>query len=206
MSHGKEVFILRSGPAPWGDYGHILMNGMSQHLGLNPSTGLIQLERTGPFVSPISFPGVGDVVVTDSFRKELEGSGLRGLDFAPVELSRIVELDWHLWDLDADEPPLYPDEGEPEGYILDREHSSELANYIGPLWQLLLKRTAREERIPDVDSSDVTIRLHTESLGDLDFFRADTTFYNYVTARARDWLTQCVPNYVSFEQCELTGS
>ena len=76
----------------WGDYYDLLMHGMSCHSGRDK--GLIQLERTGPFVPPISLPGIGDVVVTDRFRKKLEASGLLGLRFQPVTKKLIVESDW----------------------------------------------------------------------------------------------------------------
>jgi len=88
---------------PWGDYGSILASGMSAHL--PRKDGLMQLERTGPFIPPISLPGIGDIIVTDAFRAELESSGLSGFTFAPVMKARIVELNWEAWaDEDGDQP------------------------------------------------------------------------------------------------------
>ena len=67
---------------PWGDYGNILLTGMTSHL--DREDGRLQLERTGPFVPPIALSGIADIVVTDAFRSALEASGLTGLRFQPV--------------------------------------------------------------------------------------------------------------------------
>ncbi len=80
----------------WGDYGRILQHGMAYHL---PGTeGLLALERTGPFVPPITIPGLGDVVLTSSARELLESSGLTGFSFRPVKKVLTVELHWENWD------------------------------------------------------------------------------------------------------------
>jgi hypothetical protein len=55
-----QIYILREAGAPWGDYGNILVHGMSAHAGRSMD-GRIRLERTGPFVPPITFPGIGDI-------------------------------------------------------------------------------------------------------------------------------------------------
>lgn len=116
--------------APWGDYGRILLSGMTAHQERTPE-GLLRLERTGPFVPPVSMPGLGDLLVTDAFRARLEESPLAGLGFRPVEKTRIVRLEWEHWDQDDFEPEEYPDSGEPEDYILSRPHDPELAARIG---------------------------------------------------------------------------
>jgi hypothetical protein len=69
------IRILERPESPWGDYGDILRHGMTSHLG-PASDGLAQLERTGPFVPLISFPGF-DIVVTDGFRTKLAESGFK---------------------------------------------------------------------------------------------------------------------------------
>jgi hypothetical protein len=88
---------------------------MSAHLGRKGGTdGPIQLEKTGPFVPPITFPGIGDIIVTDEMKQQMEKAGFRGIAFRPVEKTRIVEVPWHEWDLTAAEPDYYPEGGEPE--------------------------------------------------------------------------------------------
>jgi hypothetical protein len=129
-------FYRISGPRLWGDYGSILIQGMSGHLPRRD--GLIQLERTGPFVPPITFPGIGDVVVRDELRGVLEHSGLAGLAFAPVIKALIVEFRWEQWDRASESPVELPEGGEPENYILARPHSPQLAEEIGLLWEMIL--------------------------------------------------------------------
>jgi hypothetical protein len=203
MAQDKPTYRMEGGRTPWGDYGRILMQGMSAHLGRDAS-GAIQLERTGPFVPPISFPGIGDVIVTDALKKELEASGLSGFSFRAVRLARIVKLDWQLWDMKAKAPKEYPSEGEPEGYILDRKHSPELAGKMAPLWEMVLQPGGREVRVQKgAHTWEVDIFIESGSLKGLDLFRADSTSYNYISEKAKDWLEKHAREYVSFQQCEF---
>jgi hypothetical protein len=55
--------------------------------------GLLQLERTGPFVPPVTLTGLEDLLVTDAFRSRLEHSPLAGTGFRPVQKTRIVRLE-----------------------------------------------------------------------------------------------------------------
>jgi len=105
----------------WGDYGHILQHGMTAHL--SRADNLLQLERTGPYIPPITFPGIGDVVLSSHAKQLLESSGLTGFGFRPVKKVLIVELHWDKWDWTADEPEQFPDSGEPEDYILGQQHN-----------------------------------------------------------------------------------
>ena len=139
---------------PWGDYGQMLISGMSEHL--ERKDGLVQLERTGPYVPPISKSGLHNVIATDALRKKLEASGLAPLEFREVLKTRIVELHWEKWDLMAEEPPQelwevwdYSTEkpqkklvGEPEEFILQRPHNPRIAEEIGPLWEVVLPEGA----------------------------------------------------------------
>ena len=93
-----NVYTLTRPAAPWGDYGSVLIYGMSMHL--PRVAGLIQLERTGPFVPPITQPGL-EIVVTDAFKARLEASGLTGFGFQPVLKRDIVQLEWERWDREA---------------------------------------------------------------------------------------------------------
>jgi hypothetical protein len=106
------MYRLRGVYEPWGDYGNILVSGL---LDRDETSGLLLIERTGPFVPPISIGGLhSPLVVTDSFRRELERSGLTGFGFQPAVKQRIVRLAWERWDRSAAEPAEYPAEGEPE--------------------------------------------------------------------------------------------
>ena len=134
---------------------------MSAHL--RRKDGLIQLERTAPFVPPISFPGIGDIVVTDAFRRELEASDLTGFTFAPVLKARIVESTWETWDRTAPEPAEYPPSGEPEDYILSRPHSRKLADEMGDVWEVVLNDGAIVDTDIERRPWDYDVRVHAES-------------------------------------------
>jgi hypothetical protein len=197
-----EIYRLEHPPAPWGDYGAILMHGMSMYL--ERDDGRIQLMRTGPFIPPISFPGVGDVVVTDAFKQQLEQSGLSGFTFRPVVKRHIVRLEWEDWDWDADEPPDWPAEGdpehcEPEDYILQGEHSPEVAKQLGDLWEVCLEEHADIARVRIGSQPwDEEIYLVPSSWDGTDLFRARGGLGIYASERAREWLERIVPQWVSF--------
>ena len=74
-------FYRVSSRSLWGDYGSILINGMSRHLPRRDD--LIQLERTGPFIPPITLSGIGDIVATSDLKNELEASSFAQITFAP---------------------------------------------------------------------------------------------------------------------------
>jgi hypothetical protein len=194
------TYRLEPSPTPWGDYGHILMHGLSAHLPRD-TNGLLQLERTGPFVPPLSFPGLGDIIVTDQLKQELEKSKLTGFSFREVKLARIVRLDWHLWNRKAPSPAQRPKGGEPEDYILAGQHSPELARQMAPLWELVLQKGAKAAGIQTGKNMwDIEVFLEAGSTKGLDFFSADGGCYNFVSERAKRWLEEHAKDCVSFEK------
>jgi hypothetical protein len=192
---------LSGAPSPWGDYGNILINGMSTHL--PRSSGRIQLERTGPFVPPISFPVVA--VVTDVIRMELERQGLTGITFQDVRLARIVRLDWEKWDRTAD-LPQYPVDGEPESLIVNRPHDEELAARMGPLWELVPAKwgTASTTRVSRKPLKYRALLTPERDVPMPDVFRAAGTglAFTFVSPRAREWFAQRLGEWVQFESVE----
>jgi hypothetical protein len=62
-------YELRSGAAPWGDYGDILWNGFTEE-GQERGPSTILVSRTGPFVPPITLP-FGRILVTEDLREKL---------------------------------------------------------------------------------------------------------------------------------------
>ena len=173
-----RYYRLFASETPWYDYGDILVQGMSSHL--DRHNGLLQLERTGPFVPPITFPGLGDVVVTDDFKTQLETSDLTGIAFRPVIKARIVRIDWHEWSRDQEEPPEYPTSGEPEDYVLENAHDAELAERIGELWEICVPLLANP------------------SQADTDWFLSTSDGENYVSESAKTFLESRVPEWVQF--------
>lgn len=109
-SSSDDVFLAKRVDAPWGDYGSILINGIVSGGGRREADrfDVLSLERTGPFVPPISFPGIGNIVVTDAMKQAMEHAGFRGIQYQVVRKKLIVESDWHTWDRSAKEPVRYP--------------------------------------------------------------------------------------------------
>ena len=194
------IYIMNGPDAPWGDYGSILIRGMSAHLGRKGGEdGPIQLERTGPFVPPITFPGRGDIVVTDEMKQEMENAGFRGITFRPVEKTHIARVPWHEWDLTASEPEYYPEGGEPEGYILNEPHSAELAASLGPIWEVVLTDSAEVIRHTDPTSHETTFAYVEGSWNGNDLFSVSENYYKYTSARAKAWLEERAGKWVSFQ-------
>jgi hypothetical protein len=178
MDASRRWYRLSRVKPPWGDYGDILLSGMTAHM---PRTqdGLLRLERTGPFVPPITLAGLGDLLVTDAFRVRLQQAPLAGLGFRPVDKTHIVHLEWEHWDQAADDPQEYPDGGEPESYILDRPHDPELAAQIGPLWEVILPGTGERAEADLIRDQPATRHI-------------------YASQRAKDWLEQHAGDWLSF--------
>jgi hypothetical protein len=193
----SEFYTIEKPRHRWGDCYNILMHGMSCHL--DRADGKIQLERTGPFVPPISLPGISDIVVTDAFRQKLETSGLEGLRYQAIIKKLIVKSDWHTWDLQASKPQVYPDEGEPENYILGQRHSPETSEEMDELWELMLNESARVHRDKKICTRE-DILLLTQTWEGEDIFRARGVGYIYATKRAKEWLEQHGRQHITFEQ------
>ena len=120
--HYRRWWVVNSCDLGWGDYGRALVTGLTWNLD-RTAEGLLQLERTGPFVPPVTVTSWDELLFTADAKAEMENSGLWSLDFRPVVLARIVNLAWHEWDLTSDHPAKYPAGGEPENYVLGRKDS-----------------------------------------------------------------------------------
>ena len=198
-----KFYILEEPESFWGDYSDTLMHGMASH-----SEGLydgpLLLYRTGPWVPPVSFPGIGDVVVTEEFKSKMEGSGLKGFAFRPVIKKHIVRLDWHMWDKTADDPPQFPNSGEPEDYIEERPHSTELADELGPMWEVVIEESASVQKVKsDASLTGLVVYLFANSWNGDDIFRAYDVRYVYLSERGRDWFKANASEFVSFELAKL---
>lgn len=186
------MYVLDHIEAPWGDYGSILVHGMSLHL--DRIEGRIQLERAGPFIPPVTLPGVGDVIVTDEARRGLEGA-VPGLVFRVVEKARIVRIDWHTWSREAAEPPEYPSSGEPEDYLLERSHDPLLAEQLGALWELV------PEIVPSIQLPGG--KLNRAAYRGQDLVRAsEMAGYNFVSERLKNALSVQGGAWVTFRPAE----
>jgi hypothetical protein len=172
----------------------MLIHGMSCHL--PREHGLIQPERVGPFIPPMTAPGIVDVVLTQSLRAVLEGAGLSGLGFRPVVKRHIVELDWQFWDRSSPEPAEYPSTGEPEDYILSRPHAPNVADALGELWQLWPSHRGCVEQRPE----GVTLIGPTAQGSDFVLAPLGRNDYVLVSEFAMKWLTGRVGEWVRFKE------
>jgi hypothetical protein len=177
--------------ANWGDYGDILVHGMTGHL--SRRGGLLQLERAGPFTPPITFPNC-DVVLTQRAKTVLR-KRLLELKFRKVVSARIVRLDWHLWNTNLDDPPIFPKIGEPEHYILEKRDSPKLAEEMGQFWEL----------VPKIDPEiQVRGKLNLARYSGEHFVRA-TLFagYNFVSSTLGRTIKEIASEWVSFEPTKI---
>lgn len=183
----------------WGDYGSILINGMSNHLPRRD--GLIQLERTGPFIPPITLPGVGDIAVTSGFKDELTASGFNHLSFTPVLKARIVEYHWELWDRSSDQPFEHPEGGKPENYILMRSHSTEIAEQFGSVWEVILPEDAEVGAVR-VGRGVWEYRVDHSTWQGSHLFRAKGKRHVMATEKAKDWLEDRGGEWLDFQEAQ----
>lgn len=192
---GRQLF-----PKDWGGYGDILQHGMSSHL--PERDGKIALERTGPYIPPITFPG--PIVLTTEARQLLESSGLSGLSFLPVVKAHIAELHWEEWDLNLDWPPKLPDSGEPEDYILAEPHSPSASDALGELWEVVVPTTGKMIS-PKVITPKSLMRPYKEFCFDsstwngADIFMGEGRGWILCSERARDWFTAHWGEFVEFD-------
>lgn len=181
-----QFFRLCAADGLWGDYGLILVHGMAARNGWDEH---LELERTGPFVPPISFPDLQEIIVTDAFREIMTDSGLTGISFESVVKAKITRVDWPKWD---PEKPKLPGSGEPEDYIMKRKHSPETAAEMGELWGLQLAPVVK------IELSDEA-RVISGSWDGTDFFTDRFGWrWKLVSRRAREWLEREVPKWVRF--------
>ena len=173
----------------WGDHAAILLHGMTGHLGRRD--GMLQLERTGPFVPRITSPSVADIVLTEAARREVSAE-LPALVFRPVLSTRIVLLDWSAWEARLEEPPVFPETGEPEDYVLGQPHNPELAQQMGGFWELVPEVT------PEIQGSNGTLR--TAAYRGQHLVRAHLSGgYNFVSQELRSVLLSVAGECVAFK-------
>lgn len=189
-----KVFKLRGKPAPWGDYGDILLNGMiSGHTFGNDRK--LEVERVGPFVPPISFP-FGEMLVTDALKSEI-ANVFSDIVFRPTTYGKVTKIDWRAWDLTADEPGKYPAGGEPENYIKSRKHDVEIAADMPVLWAVDVQATAGLQQ-------EGTRALFRDKVPDTDIFR--TYLLLFASERFAAFLGDQVGEWVDCHPAEIVDA
>ncbi len=189
--HLPRVYELLRAPhawSHWGDFGDVLVHGLVTSRAYSELP--LRLERTGPYVPPMMQPGPVDVVVTDPVRERLQEL-VRELRFREVVKARIARVDWHTWNPEGLEPRFVPESNEPADYVLAAPHDAELAESLGPLWEIL----------PDLDMEieDDDGRLCPENYYGQPFVRGRLCGgRNYVSEEFRAALEEVVPGHAEF--------
>lgn len=188
------------GPELWGDFGDVLVGGSAWPREIDGEERLC-LERTGPFVPPITIPGGLFVVVTSDLKTKLE-CRFGFSSFRPVVLDKIVELRWEEWDLESENPAVWPPGPEPEDYIDKLELSPNAAAQIGELWQLLLSPGAAGTSERLADPGCYKDRIDVSTWNGNQFFSLMPAKLRVVTEDVKLWLEEQVPRWVSFREIE----
>ncbi|TWT75789.1 hypothetical protein CA13_73620 [Planctomycetes bacterium CA13] len=153
-----QLYILDDRLLFGSDYGRALVRGCAPR---NDDDGLLHILRTGPFVPPVYIGGPGDnLLVSDSFRAILESSALAPFTFRETVYDKTVDVPWHTWDLNADEPESYPASYEPDGYIFDLPHDDAIEASMERIWEVVLDRPPCNVISGD-HIADVTAELKT---------------------------------------------
>jgi hypothetical protein len=189
-------------PRGWGDYGDILQHGMAGRS--SGKDGRLALQRTGPYIPPITLPGIGEVVLTSPAKILLECSGLTGFSFRPVEKALTVELRWENWNLKADEPEYFPDSGEPEDYLLGQPNSPTASAALGDLWEVFVPNTATVLRPGAIIRSYKELRLDLDTWNGADLFRSDGYGSTLFTECGREWFSSKWREHVDFSEFPTT--
>ena len=206
-----EKFYLPMNTRPWGDYGDILVSGMATRGEFSSPvdrTLPLQIERTGPFVPPITFPDGESIVCSDDCRSKMEEDfGAESLEFLPTVKKLIVMSDWEDWDLDEDEPWEYPEEGEPENYVLYKPNSQNASDEMGPLWELAVSYARLVETDVTKGASYSCIRVHRDKWNGKHLFLAnrgdwDSSVWLVATEAGRQFLDQYGGDWLEFEDCQ----
>jgi len=191
-----RIYRISHSEAPWGDYGRILFQGIANYR--SNIADELRLERTGPFVPPITFPGIWEIVVTSEMMKAMEESGFKGIGFRKVVKTRITKVDWHKWDMNADDPKGYPSQGEPKNYILARKHNEKISVEMGDIWEVVVLNGVVFKHI---DSSKIVLKFDNvpTSWSGSDIFSINGQ-RRYTSQRAKDWFQRYFPEWTNFEE------
>jgi hypothetical protein len=181
-----RFYQLLGSAAPWGDYGYILRNGLlaPRREKVGPD---VELERTGPFIPPITFPFAA-IVVTEATRQQLETGCFKGLQFTRARYVKVVQLDWQEWDMLALEPQLYPASGEPENYIIKRKNCDRTAALMPAIWAFNVPSTPGLQLMG-------SNRFRLDHAPNADIFREHSI--HWVSERMRVWLERNIGEWVS---------
>jgi hypothetical protein len=170
----------------WGDYGSILLAGIGSSYSKSEP---FRLSRTGPFV-PNATVVCGRLVITNSFKKELEKSSFGELKYRPIKLEKVVRIDWHLWDRGSSIPRKnLPSGEEPEDYLGNSAHDPITAKLLEPLWECIFPIGGEVESVPDTAQPWIfSLIMKQSSWKGFDLFSSEKTCFLFATKNAKAWL------------------
>jgi hypothetical protein len=184
-----SIYQMMAAGYPWGPLGAVLWNGVGKF-----ESGAMLLERTGPYVPPISQPA--GFVVTDAVRQSLELSGLSGFAFKPVRKAKIVRLDGSGWDRSAKSPKDWQADQKPEHLLASRPHDPELASSLGELHQLV--SSGGPPKRGGAPRSPAEIAMHFRMANGVDICVDGEGGATYVSERARRWFADRYGDMLKF--------
>lgn len=198
--------------------------------------GPLFLERAGPFVPPVFFPYVfqdregfpnavvgvegSKMVVREDVKQKLEAQGFPGVSFHKTVKRKVVYLRYETWGWENDRPPVMPEEGEPENYILEFPHSPEAAAAMPDTWEVKFPKFPfryrrgrtyyRQKKGKKWRSVDVEIRrIYTDLTEFPPVFdpkeRPDLCAY-CVTEAVWDWFRRQLGAWIRRERVEIVRS
>lgn len=192
-----NFYKLKNKEAPWGDYGNLLLTGI-----LDEQDGQTTLERTGPYIPKIANYGLNEFLVSSDFRESLLNSGLTGFEFLPVHLTKAVKIDWTTWDFNEEEPPFYPESGEPYGYIDEQDGDQELLRNMQPIWKLKVTSTCDVQLREGKEWWDKIVSIISTKWPDTNFAIPEEVLFTIVDEPTKNWLDTNAGEWLEFEQLE----
>ena len=115
-----------------------------------------------------------------------------------------VELHWESWDLKAEDPPYFPDSGEPEDYILGQPDSPSASAALGELWEVIVPDAARILHPKPVADSYEDLLLDLSTWNGADLFKSDGYATILFSERGREWFSEHWGAYVKFQEFPTT--
>lgn len=191
--------------APWGDYGLVLVHGLSRHLPKKGDT--LQLERVGPYVPDFTLPSRRDAIFTTKAVQDFATWNARGQEasFVEVHKAKVVALDWSSWDRSSALPTQLPSNGEPIGYLDQGAHDADLSDAIGDLWVLQAPTfgdvNVRRER--PLGAGRLTVLLDDDPPPTI--FRATGSGYVLTTSDGAAWLREKSDGFLTFHAVDIAS-
>ena len=115
-----------------------------------------------------------------------------------------MELHWEQWDLSKDDPPFYPESGEPEDYVESLPHSPETADLLGNIWEIIFRKRIEFNVYPNEEKSWIPItRVSKMNWDGSDFFGCwgkNSRYVPVVTDQGREFFLEHVSEWVTFKE------